>query len=92
MDPARVLQAVTVFGSRLRGLTSDLDTPAMHAWLAEVATDDAHGGTTGAAPGGPTPGSGWRRGLRAGARRLPAPARRAARWFVTALRDRRWAR
>lgn len=80
MEPDPVLQAVSLFGARLRGHGSDFDTPALHAWLAEQAGVDAA-----APPDEP----GWRGRARAVEGRLPAPARRAARRMTRRLRERR---
>jgi hypothetical protein len=70
VEPDRVLQAVSLFGARVRGHGSDFDTPELHAWLQAAAADE------------PLPGAAeppWRSRARAVERRLPAPARRAAR-------------
>jgi hypothetical protein len=75
-DP--VLRAVSLFGARLRGHGSDHDTPEVHAWLAAQAADD--GATV--PPGEPS----WRTWARAVDRRLPHPARRAARAVIGRVR------
>lgn len=77
MEPDPVLQAVSLFGARLRGHGSDFDTPALHAWLAEQAAADA-GGHRGEA--------GWQARARTLDRRLPEPARRVARGVLRRLR------
>jgi len=77
VEPDRVLQAVSLFGARVRGHGSDFDTPAMHAWLAEQAGADVP------APEGEP---GWKGRARAVDRRLPGPAKRAARGALRRLR------
>jgi len=77
VEPDRVLQAVSLFGARVRGHGSDFDTPGLHAWLTEQAQAEAE------APGADR---GWRGRARALDRRLPPPAARAARAAVRRIR------
>lgn len=70
MESDRTLQAVSLFGARLRGHGSDFDTPQLRAWLAEQAQTEV-------AP--PAQGPAWKARARKLDRRLPAPARRLAR-------------
>lgn len=80
MEPDPVLQAVSLFGARVRGHGSDFDTPELRAWLAEQAA---------APPPPPADEDAWRSRARALDRRLPDPARRAARGLARRLRARR---
>lgn len=77
MEPDPVLQAVSLFGARLRGHGSDFDTPALHAWLEAQAAAEVDA---------PADEPGWRSRARALDRRLPAPARRAARGLARRIR------
>jgi hypothetical protein len=70
VETDRTLQAVSLFGARLRGHGSDFDTPALRAWL----ESEAH-----AEVPPPVGEPGWRAQARRVDRRLPAPARRIAR-------------
>lgn len=77
METDRTLQAVSLFGARLRGHGSDFDTPELRAWLAEQAQVEV-------AP--PAEGSAWKARARGIDRRLPAPVRRMARRALGRLR------
>jgi hypothetical protein len=70
VEPDPVLQAVSLFGARVRGHGSDFDTPALRAWLEHEARADVP-------PSGPEPE--WRTRARAVERRLPPPAQRVVR-------------
>lgn len=81
VDPDRVLQAVSVFGARVRGHGSDHETPELHAWLVEQQAADQHVAAEAT--------TGWQGQARAIDQRLPEPARRVARGVVRRLRERR---
>lgn len=69
VEPDRTLQAVSLFGARLRGHGSDFDTPELRAWLEEQASAEV-------APGDEPA---WKARARRVDRRLPAPVRRGVR-------------
>jgi len=79
VEPDRTLQAVSLFGARLRGHGSDFDTPELRAWLASEAAAPA-------APRADEPA--WKARARQVDRRLPDPARRVARGLARRVRDR----
>lgn len=77
-----MLQAVSVFGARVRGHGSDHETPELHAWLVHQQAADHQVIADEAA-------AGWQGQARAIDRRLPEPARRVARGLVRRVRQRR---
>lgn len=74
-----MLQAVSLFGARVRGHGSDFDTPALRAWLVEQAASDGPSATAADDPR-------WRSRARAVDRRLPVPVRRVGRGVLRRLR------